>query len=62
MTLEQLENELIRAKQIRGLLGTTGNGYRYPWSGNSDEIKRLQDEIHQIKVERGLIEVQNDDI
>lgn len=59
--LETLEYELIRAKQLRGLLGQTINGWRYPYTGNADEIKRLQDEIYRIKVERGLVEVQDDD-
>lgn len=59
--LEQLENELIRAKQVRGLLGKTENGIRRPWTGMDDEIRQLQDMIWEIKLENGMVAVFPDD-
>ena len=59
--LEQLEDELIRCKQMRNQLGETINGIRYPWTGVHDEIKTLQEMIWEIKIERGLV-VAGDDI
>lgn len=50
--LEQLENKLIKEKQFRSM---------FKWTGNADEIKRLEFGIHQLKMMLGIAEVHQDD-
>jgi hypothetical protein len=59
--LADLQEELIRAKQLRGLLGHFENGRFYEWTGADNEIRDLRNLIWEIELELGIAEVQPDD-